>query len=68
MMETAIRIGCDNKATITDGCVNLLLGNFKLRHRNTINPAYAGKTHDLSPSGLVAARIDKLYVFSPIIL
>jgi len=44
------------------------LGNFKLRHRNTINLAYAGKTHDLSPSGLVAARIDKLYVFSPIIL
>jgi len=65
-METAIRIGCDNKATVNDGCVNLLLGNFKLRHRNTINLAYVGKTGDLSSSGLAAARIDKLYVFSPL--
>jgi hypothetical protein len=36
-MESAIRIGTDANVTSTDGCINLLLGNLKLRHRYMIN-------------------------------
>jgi hypothetical protein len=64
MMESAIRIGTDANVTSTDGCINLLLGSFKLRHPNMINLVYTAKSNDLSPSGLAAAVINKLYEFS----